>query len=73
MVLIDDGGELALQAGEDTRALLIGGEPVGERQLYWNFVSSSAARIDAAADDWRGRRFPPVPGDDERIPLPGEE
>ena len=38
--------------------------------MYWNFVSSSQARIEQAKDDWREGRFDPVPGDDEFIPLP---
>ena len=31
-----------------------------------------AERIEAAKRDWREQRFPPVPGDPERIPLPDE-
>jgi hypothetical protein len=38
--------------------------------MFWNFVHSSAERIDRAGEDWREGRFPPVPGDDEFIPLP---
>jgi redox-sensitive bicupin YhaK (pirin superfamily) len=51
--------------------LLFGGEPLdGERQLWWNFVSSSRERIEQAKADWKGGRFAPVPGDSESIPLP---
>jgi len=51
--------------------MLVGGEPFPEqRQIYWNFVSTSAERIEQAKQDWRERRFAPVPGDDEFIPLP---
>jgi hypothetical protein len=39
--------------------------------VWWNFVSSSRDRINQAKDDWRGGRFPTVPGDDtEFIPIP---
>ena len=43
---------------------------VGERHVWWNFVSSSRERIEKAKDDWREGRFGKVPGDDEFIPLP---
>ncbi len=57
-------------ANADSRVMIIGGESVGERHLYWNFVSSSEDRIEQARDDWREGRFAMVPGDDEFIPLP---
>ena len=53
------------------RAMLLGGEPMdGPRYLSWNFVSSSAERIQQAKEDWRQQRFPAVPGETEFIPLP---
>ena len=51
--------------------LLGGGAFTTRRHVWWNFVSSSRERIDQAKDDWKNRRFAPVPGDEaERIPLP---
>ncbi len=47
--------------------MLLGGEPVGPRFLWWNFVSSSKARIDQAADDWQAASRP---SPTELIPLP---
>jgi redox-sensitive bicupin YhaK (pirin superfamily) len=53
------------------RVMLLGGEPLdGPRHLVWNFVSSSAERIEQAKDDWRNQRFDPVPDETEFIPLP---
>jgi redox-sensitive bicupin YhaK (pirin superfamily) len=53
------------------RVVLLGGEPVGERYLDWNFVSSSRERIEQAKADWRaGRMKLPEHDDQERIPLP---
>ena len=54
------------------RVLVVGGEPMdGPRHLWWNFVSSSADRIEQAKADWRAGRFAAVPGDEkEFIPLP---
>ena len=51
--------------------MLLGGAPMdGPRHVWWNFVSSSRERIEQAKADWAAERFPPVPGDPERIPLP---
>ena len=51
--------------------MLIGGEPVGERHLWWNFVSSSKDRIEQAKADWKAGRIPlPQTDHDEFIPLP---
>jgi redox-sensitive bicupin YhaK (pirin superfamily) len=62
---------LVLEAPVESRVMLFGGEPMdGPRHLWWNFVSSSAERIEQAKADWRAGRFPPVPGETEFIPLP---
>lgn len=72
MLVLARGARVRLRALADTRAVLIGGEPLdGERHIDWNFVSSSRERIERARADWQARRFPPIPGDDlEFVPLP---
>jgi hypothetical protein len=51
--------------------MLMGGATLeGPRHIWWNFVSSSKERIEQAKDDWRAGRFPAVPEETERIPLP---
>jgi redox-sensitive bicupin YhaK (pirin superfamily) len=63
---------ITLRATRPARLLLLGGEPMdGPRHIWWNFVSSSQDRINAAKADWKAGRFQAVPGDDEFIPLPG--
>ncbi|MND04819.1 hypothetical protein D3C83_252620 [compost metagenome] len=53
--------------------MLLGGEPVGERFVEWNFVSSSKDRIEQAKADWRaGRMKLPDLDNGEFIPLPEE-
>ncbi|SAH92969.1 pirin-like protein [Bordetella ansorpii] len=53
--------------------MVLGGEPLGERFLYWNFVSSSKDRLAQAASDWKaGRMKLPDADDAEFIPLPEE-
>ncbi|WP_151447134.1 pirin family protein [Lacisediminimonas profundi] len=62
---------LAATGSGPARVMLLGGEPMdGRRYLTWNFVSSSAERIEQAKEDWRQQRFDPVPGESEFIPLP---
>jgi redox-sensitive bicupin YhaK (pirin superfamily) len=70
LVLLAPGDEPLISAEGPARVVLIGGEPLGPRHLWWNFVSSRPERIRQAADDWAAGRFPAVPGDSEFIPLP---
>lgn len=59
-----------LEAVEDARIALVGGESLGPRHIWWNFVSSRRERIEQAKADWREGRFAPVPDETEFIPLP---
>ena len=70
MLVAEAETPLELEAATDSRVMLIGGGALGERHIWWNFVSSSLERIDRAGKDWREGRFDEVPGDDEFIPLP---
>ena len=64
------GSSPSLAAVEDSRVMVIGGEPLGPRHIWWNYVSSSKERIERAKRDWVEGHFGKVPGDDEFIPLP---
>ncbi|QTG16897.1 pirin family protein (plasmid) [Agrobacterium tumefaciens] len=72
LVLFRPDADVVVRAVGPTRLMLLGGEPLdGPRHVFWNFVSSRKDRIEQAAEDWRARRFPGVPGDEaEFIPLP---
>ena len=64
-----------LMAGPNgARLAVIGGQPLGRRLMWWNFVSTSKARIDQAAQAWESgdaaQGMGQVPGESERIPLP---
>ena len=63
---------IVISSERGARFMMLGGEPMdGPRYIWWNFVSSSKERIDAAKDDWARARFQIVPGDEtEFIPLP---
>jgi len=63
--------EVVLDAVQEARITIIGGETLGRRYIEWNFVSSRKERIEQAKADWKNGRFPKVPGDEEEfIPLP---
>ena len=57
-------------AAGPARFVVVGGDPIGPRFMYWNFVSSSKDRILQASADWEQGRFGRVPGETEFIPLP---
>lgn len=60
-----------VRALEHSAVMLLGGDPVGERFLYWNFVSSSKDRLAQAASDWKaGRMKLPDADNEEFVPLP---
>jgi redox-sensitive bicupin YhaK (pirin superfamily) len=72
LLVFKPGDRISMLALSNARLMLIGGEPMdGPRHIWWNFVSSSKDRIDAAKADWKAGRFDAVPGDgDEFIPAP---
>ncbi len=52
-------------------AIVLGGEPVGKRTIWWNFVHSDSDRIEQAKADWASQRVWQVPHDHEPyVPLP---
>ena len=72
MVIFSPGEPVVFTASSAATIMLLGGAPVGERFIEWNFVSSSSERIEQAKADWRaGRMKLPDLEDQEFIPLPG--
>ncbi len=70
MAVFNTAEQPSLTATDHAHLMIIGGEAMSERQLFWNFVHTSAGRIESAKQDWRDEKFESVPDDDERIPLP---
>jgi redox-sensitive bicupin YhaK (pirin superfamily) len=71
LAVLENAPGTCVTASQDSRIALIGGEALGPRHMFWNFVSSRKERIEQAKSDWDNGRFPRVPGDDEEfIPLP---
>lgn len=73
MVVLSPQAEPTVTAIQPSSVMVLGGEPVGERLLWWNFVSSSQSRLEQAKQDWKAGRMS-LPSDDalEFIPLPEE-
>ncbi len=70
MLVLSSAASQARAVGSAT-VMVLGGEPLGERHIYWNFVSSSQDRLAQAAADWKaGRMKLPDADDKEFIPLP---
>jgi len=70
MAVTAPGHAPRLHALEDSHVMVIGGAALGERHIWWNFVSTSKSRIEQAKQDWTNSRFGTVPGETEHIPLP---
>ncbi|PJE02036.1 MAG: pirin [Leptospira sp.] len=71
LAFFEPGEKIEFQHSPDARLVVLGGIPHPEKRiLYWNFVSSSQEKIDEAKIRWNEDRFPKVPNETDRIPLP---
>lgn len=71
LVFAPEAAPTARAVGPAT-VMLLGGEPVGPRRIWWNFVSSRLERIEQAKADWAaGRIALPIHDDRDFVPLPG--
>jgi redox-sensitive bicupin YhaK (pirin superfamily) len=74
MLVFSKGVDPVIRANENTTLMLLGGEPLGERFIWWNFVSSRKERIEQAKEDWKqGRILLPPADNKEFIPLPEDK
>jgi len=71
MAVLKPGARVSVSATSTSKCMILGGATLsGERILWWNFVSSSRERMEQAKKNWRKRKFDPVPGETDFIPLP---
>lgn len=71
MVVFKKNETPTLTTDQPSTIMLLGGEPLGERFIWWNFVSSKSERIEQAKEDWKAGRIVLPPNDDGVfIPLP---
>lgn len=74
MLVFSKGDDPLIIAKDNTTLMLLGGEPLGERFIWWNFVSSRKERIEQAKEDWKQGRIMLPPNDNkEFIPLPEDK
>jgi len=74
MLVFTTGADPLILAKDNTTLMLLGGEPLGERFIWWNFVSSRQERIEQAKEDWKQGRIVLPPNDNkEFIPLPDDK
>lgn len=71
MLVFNSGADPVIVSKEKSTIMLLGGEPLGERFIWWNFVSSRKERIEQAKADWKeGRIILPPTDNHEYVPLP---
>ncbi len=71
MLVFNKGVDPVIISREPTTLMLLGGDPLGERFIWWNFVSSRKERIEQAKADWKEGRIILPPTDNlEFVPLP---
>jgi redox-sensitive bicupin YhaK (pirin superfamily) len=74
MIVFNPTAEPKIISTSSTVIMMLGGEPLGERFIWWNFVSSRKERIDQAKEDWKQGRIELPPGDThEFVPLPEDK
>jgi redox-sensitive bicupin YhaK (pirin superfamily) len=71
MIVFTEGADPKITARTQATVMLLGGEPLGHRFIWWNLVSHSMDRIEQAKADWKAGRMPLPPHDNQEfIPLP---
>ncbi len=74
LLMFTKNADPVIIAKTDSTLMLLGGEPLGDRYIWWNFVSSRRERIEQAKEDWKQGRIILPPNDNhEFIPLPADK
>ncbi|CAM3650143.1 pirin family protein [Sphingobacterium sp. N143] len=74
LLVFTKGIDPLLIAKEQSTVMMLGGEHLGERFIWWNFVSSKKERIEQAKEDWKqGRIILPPMDNQEFVPLPEDK
>ena len=71
MAVLPTGTPVLLETSAPTRCVLIGGAALPKPPaMWWNFVASDRALIEAAAARWEAGGFDAIPGEADRIAMP---
>jgi redox-sensitive bicupin YhaK (pirin superfamily) len=74
MLVFNKSDDPVIIAKENSTLMMLGGEPLGNRHIWWNFVSSRKERIEQAKEDWKQGRIILPPNDNkEFVPLPDDK
>ncbi len=74
LMVTKEGSPCSFRLTAGSHVILLGGAPYPEeRHIYWNFVSSSREKIEAAKTRWAAHAFPKIPHDEGYVPLPGSK
>ncbi len=74
MLVFKKNSQPQVRAVVPSTVMLLGGEPLGDRFIWWNFVSSRVERIEQAKADWKeGRIILPPNDSQEFVPLPQDQ
>jgi len=73
LMVFTKGVDPIIIAKEQSTLMMLGGEHLGHRYIWWNFVSSRKDRIEQAKEDWKqGRLILPPMDNKEFVPLPDD-
>ncbi len=70
LAAFEAGIAIELVATEKCRLVVIGGQPLGKRTVWWNLAATRRELIEAAKTAWKEGRFAVIPGETELAPLP---
>lgn len=74
LLVFTKGVDPIIIAKEQSTLMMLGGEHLGHRYIWWNFVSSRKDRIEQAKEDWKqGRLILPPMDNKEFVPLPDDK
>lgn len=74
LMVFTKGVDPLIIAKEPCTLMMLGGEHLGNRYIWWNFVSSRKERIEQAKEDWKqGRIILPPSDNEEYVPLPDDK
>ncbi|MGS2740943.1 pirin family protein [Sinomicrobium sp. M5D2P17] len=74
LMVFTKGVDPLIIAKEQSTVMMLGGEHLGHRYIWWNFVSSRKDRIEQAKEDWKQGRINLPPMDNkEFVPLPDDK
>jgi redox-sensitive bicupin YhaK (pirin superfamily) len=70
LATFEAGPEIELVATEECRLVVIGGQSLGKRTVWWNLAATRRELIEEAKTTWKEGGFAPIPGETEFAPLP---